>query len=59
MLGFSQSFTVVLLARALAGMTSGNAPVISTVVCDITDETNQAYAFPFIGIWWPAGQILG
>ena len=59
MLGFSKTFAGVLIARGLAGMASGNGPVISTVVCEITDATNQAYAFPFLGIWWPFGQILG
>ena len=59
MLGFSKTFAGVLIARGLAGMASGNGPVVTTVACEITDDTNQVYAFPFLGIWWPFGLILG
>jgi len=59
MLGFSKTFSGVLVARALAGMASGNGPVIITSVCEITDSTNQVYALPFLGIWYPFGQIIG
>ncbi|THV07911.1 major facilitator superfamily multidrug-resistance, DHA1 sub-family [Dendrothele bispora CBS 962.96] len=57
--GFSQSFLGVLGARAMAGLFSGNVAVIPSVLCQITDSTNQSFAFSFFGLWWPFGSIIG
>jgi hypothetical protein len=39
--GFSRSLPAMLLARSIAGGLSGNAAVISSMLGEITDETNQ------------------
>ncbi|KDR81469.1 hypothetical protein GALMADRAFT_221332 [Galerina marginata CBS 339.88] len=57
--GLSTSFTTAMISRALAGLFSGNVAVIPSILCEITDDTNQASAFPFFGFWWPVGAIIG
>jgi len=42
-----------------AGLASGNVTVIPTILIEITDKTNQSFAFPFFGFWWPVGSIIG
>ena len=58
--GFSRSFALALIARAVAGFFNGNVSVIRTMVADsVVDRVHQAKAFsimPFIG---NAGSILG
>ncbi|KAF8163161.1 major facilitator superfamily multidrug-resistance, DHA1 sub-family [Crassisporium funariophilum] len=57
--GLSSTFNTVMLSRGLAGLFSGNVAVIPSILCEITDQTNQAFAFPFFGFWWPVGAIIG
>ncbi|KAJ4467452.1 major facilitator superfamily domain-containing protein [Lentinula edodes] len=57
--GVSRSFLAAMVARALAGLFSGNVPVIPTVLCEITDPENESFIFPFFGIFWPLGMVLG
>ncbi|KAG7086624.1 hypothetical protein E1B28_002566 [Marasmius oreades] len=57
--GVSSSFPAMLAARALAGMFSGNVSIIPTVLCDITDASNEAFAFSLFTVWWPIGSIVG
>ncbi|KAJ3982702.1 major facilitator superfamily multidrug-resistance, DHA1 sub-family [Lentinula detonsa] len=57
--GVSQSFLAAMIARALAGLFSGNVPIIPTVLCEITDPESESVVFPFFGIFWPLGMILG
>ncbi|RDB20946.1 Endothelin-converting enzyme 1 [Hypsizygus marmoreus] len=57
--GLSESFLSALASRAVAGLFSGNVAVIPSVLCDITDSSNQSFAFAFFGLWWPVGAILG
>lgn len=42
-----------------AGIFSGNIAVIHSVLGELTDETNQAVAFPIYGLFWPLGAIIG
>ncbi|KAI0341863.1 MFS general substrate transporter [Trametopsis cervina] len=58
-MGFSQSLFMVLFARSLAGLFSGNVAVVHSVIAEITDHTNQAVAFPIYGLCWPLGAIIG
>ncbi|TFK76596.1 major facilitator superfamily multidrug-resistance, DHA1 sub-family [Pluteus cervinus] len=58
-LGLSHNFVQLVVARGLGGLFSGNVAVIPTVLCEITDEKSQSFAFPFFGLWWPVGSILG
>lgn len=39
--GFSRSLSTMLIARALAGGLSGNVAVVSSMLSEMTDETNQ------------------
>ncbi|KAJ3923297.1 major facilitator superfamily domain-containing protein [Lentinula edodes] len=57
--GVSRSFLAAMVARALAGLFSGNVSVIPTVLCEITDPENESFIFPFFGIFWPLGMVLG
>ncbi|TFK29796.1 major facilitator superfamily multidrug-resistance, DHA1 sub-family [Coprinopsis marcescibilis] len=57
--GLQTSFVGVIAMRALAGLFSGNVAVIPSMLCEITDATNQAVVFPLFGIWWPIGAIVG
>lgn len=57
--GLSKSLAVMLFVRILAGLCSGNAPVMHSVMGELTDATNQAVALPLYGLVWPIGCIIG
>ncbi|KAG8989398.1 hypothetical protein FRB90_002252 [Tulasnella sp. 427] len=57
--GLSTSFNQMLLGRAMAGALSGNVAVVSSIIGEITDKTNQAQAFPLTGAFWCIGAIIG
>ncbi|KAF8654091.1 hypothetical protein AX16_003624 [Volvariella volvacea WC 439] len=59
LLGICSSLPEILLSRCLAGLFSGNIAVIHSVLGELTDETNQAIAFPIYGLFWPLGSIIG
>ena len=40
--GFSRSLPALLVSRCLAGGLSGNSAVVSSMLTEMTDETNQA-----------------
>jgi MFS family permease len=56
---FSGSFTVLIIARALGGLMSGNLSIASAVVSDITDEKNRSKGMAVIGIAFAMGFIFG
>jgi hypothetical protein len=43
----------------MAGALSGNVAVVQSVVAELTDSTNQAKAFPLVGLIWSLGCIIG
>ncbi|KAL0947387.1 hypothetical protein HGRIS_013502 [Hohenbuehelia grisea] len=57
--GLSSNLTQVLISRTLAGVFTGNVAIIPSVLCEITDYSNQAKAFPIFGLFWPIGSIVG
>ncbi|KZV87301.1 MFS general substrate transporter [Exidia glandulosa HHB12029] len=57
--GLSSSLPAALAARMLAGGLAGNAAVIQSMLGELTDETNQARAFPLLGLCWNLGCIIG
>lgn len=57
--GLSRTFWWAVISRSMAGALSGNAAVVQSVVGEITDETNQALAFPLTGLSWSFGCIIG
>ncbi|KAG9076320.1 hypothetical protein FRC06_009571 [Ceratobasidium sp. 370] len=56
--GFSRSFSMMLISRALGGALNGNAPVIKSVLGEITDETNQGAAFAYLPLCWSIGALI-
>ena len=47
------------LTQSLAGTFSGTAAVLHSVLGELTDQSNQALAFPIYGLFWPLGNIVG
>ena len=56
---FSGSFTLLIIARALGGLMSGNLSIASAIVSDITDEKNRSKGMAFIGIAFAFGFVFG
>ncbi len=56
---FSGSFTLLIAARAIGGLMSGNLSIASAVVSDITDEKNRSKGMAFIGIAFALGFVFG
>ena len=48
-----------ILIQILAGTFSGTAAVLHSVLGELTDQSNQALAFPIYGLFWPLGSIVG
>ncbi|KZP26895.1 MFS general substrate transporter, partial [Athelia psychrophila] len=57
--GLSKSLPIMLLCRALSGLSSGNAAVMQSFVSEITDSSNFGLAAPLFGLSWPIGSIIG
>ncbi|KAG8991134.1 hypothetical protein FRB93_002914 [Tulasnella sp. JGI-2019a] len=57
--GLSTSLWQILLFRATAGLLSGNVAVIKSMIGEITDDTNQARAYPLESVTWAVGCVLG
>ncbi|KAG8890445.1 hypothetical protein FRB98_008480 [Tulasnella sp. 332] len=43
----------------MAGLLSGNSAILKSMIGEITDETNQARAYPLESVTWAAGCVLG
>jgi MFS family permease len=56
---FSGSFTLLILARLIGGLMSGNLSIASAVVSDITDEKNRSKGMAAIGIAFALGFVFG
>lgn len=56
---FSGSFTLLILARLLAGLMGGNISVATAVVGDITDAKNRSKGMAIIGMAFGLGFIFG
>ncbi len=56
--GISEFFFLI-LTQNLAGTFSGIAAVLHSVLGELTDQSNQALAFPIYGLFWPLGNIVG
>ncbi|QRV75718.1 major facilitator superfamily transporter [Ceratobasidium sp. AG-Ba] len=57
--GLAKTFTGLVIARALSGALNGNAGVIKSIVCEITDETNRAQSFALLSVTWSVGSTIG
>ncbi|KAJ7197169.1 major facilitator superfamily domain-containing protein [Mycena pura] len=59
LLGFCTSFTQIIFVRAVAGFLAGNLAVGHAILAEITDESNQAIAYPLYACTWPLGAVVG
>ncbi|KAL0483797.1 zinc-induced facilitator [Acrasis kona] len=57
--GFSRSFGMAVLFRTLCGTFNGNVSTGKAYLADITDSTNQAYAYSYYGLTFGIGAIMG
>lgn len=57
--GAAPSLGFALLARFTHGLVSGNVVVAKSMMADLTDETNEADAFVYVGVTFGAGAMLG
>jgi len=56
---FSGSFTLLILARLVGGLMSGNLSIASAVVSDVTDAKNRSKGMAAIGIAFALGFVFG
>jgi ferrochelatase len=56
---FSGSFTLLIAARFIGGLMSGNLSIASAVVSDVTDEKNRSKGMAVIGIAFALGFVFG
>ncbi|KAK5581681.1 hypothetical protein RB653_001718 [Dictyostelium firmibasis] len=56
--GFSRNYPMVVVFRFLSGLLNGNVSIAKTMLGEITDSSNQAKAFSFIGLSWGVGGII-
>ncbi len=56
---FSGSFTLLIIARLVGGLMSGNMSIASAVVSDVTDSKNRSKGMAVIGIAFAFGFIFG
>lgn len=55
----SGSFTLLISARFIGGLMSGNLSIASAVVSDVTDEKNRSKGMAVIGIAFALGFVFG
>ena len=56
---FSGSFTLFFISRVISGIMGGNISTATTVISDITDESNRSKGMAFVGIAFALGFIFG
>ncbi|KAL9650590.1 hypothetical protein ABK040_004806 [Willaertia magna] len=57
--GFSKYYWYAIVVRFLFGLFNGNLGVMKSYLGEITDSTNQAKAFSFIGVTFGISSVLG
>ncbi|KAI9292134.1 MFS general substrate transporter [Neoconidiobolus thromboides FSU 785] len=57
--GLSKSLLWAIASRSLCGLLNGNIAVIKSMVVEITDKSNRAYAFSFLPMTYGIGMIVG
>ncbi|KAF3910099.1 hypothetical protein AA313_de0203030 [Arthrobotrys entomopaga] len=57
--GFTSSLRDAILVQALMGTVNGNQGVVSTVLGEITDRSNQSTVFAYLPVVYGIGAILG
>merc|ERR1711871_819428 len=57
--GLSTTYGMAFASRFAGGLLNGNIGVLKSFLADVTDHTNRAKAFSYIGLGWGIGSILG
>jgi len=57
--GFCRSLRAAIIVQAVIGLLNGNQGVVSTVLGEITDKSNQSSAFSFLPVLYSLGSIVG
>jgi MFS family permease len=57
--GFSTNYGMALFCKFLWGALNGNVGVTKTAISELTNETNQARAFSYIGVATGLGRLIG
>ncbi|KAK6361125.1 hypothetical protein TWF730_004872 [Orbilia blumenaviensis] len=57
--GFASTLWQAIIVQALMGAVNGNQGVVSTVLGEITDRSNQSAAFAYLPVVYGIGAILG
>jgi Major Facilitator Superfamily len=57
--GMSPSFPVAIVIKIMWGLANGNVGVAKTALSELTDDSNTAKAFSYIGVATGAGRIVG
>ncbi|KAH8099993.1 MFS general substrate transporter [Cristinia sonorae] len=57
--GLSKTYWGAVVSRSLNGALNGNIGVLKSMVAEITDSTNLAYAYAYLPISWSTGQAIG
>lgn len=57
--GFSTDLTSAMIFRLIAGATNGLVGVTKSILCDISDDTNQAAGMSTIALSWGLGIVTG
>jgi len=56
---FTRTLTEAIIVQAIMGTVNGNQGVVSTVLGEITDRSNQSAAFAYLPVVYGIGAILG
>lgn len=57
--GLSKTFAMILVSRSIAGVLNGNVGVAKTMMAELTDESNRAFAFSMFPVTWVFGSTVG
>jgi MFS family permease len=57
--GLSKEFWSLVFFRGLQGVFNGNIGVSKTVLAELSDPSNMAYAFSGIAVVWNVGMVFG
>jgi MFS family permease len=57
--GLAPTYALAVAARCLSGLINGNIGVAKAYASEISDDTNRAKIFSFLGLAWGVGVILG
>mmetsp|Transcript_28943 Transcript_28943/g.28634 ORF Transcript_28943/g.28634 Transcript_28943/m.28634 type:complete len:165 (-) Transcript_28943:607-1101(-) len=57
--GLAPNYTWAIIFRSISGLVNGNTGVAKAYATEITDDTNSAKLFSYLGFSWGIGVMLG